>query len=266
VIREVGESDALCDGAEGYREARGRERTAPSRRLQDDVGEADGQAEAGRIMIERDAAPLQESEGPLREGEIFPPKCRRAVTRSRADQCHWCDDPFVEPKRKRFVILDVTNYERGWPWGLVSICYECWKWEALAHNRWEIENHKQSSDDHGLQAERAERKCQGCGEPISLPIPGEGRRFIGTWRWFSWGVCSMRCYQRAYRKRRRDGGGSTIDWKWNGDGPRHPRCEACKVPLPRGKRSDVKFCSNRCRQWTYRRRRLSPRSEKGPDG
>jgi hypothetical protein len=177
-----------------------------------------------------------QSTAPLRDVEIFPKKFRIPVTR--ADICHWCLDPFAEPKRKCFVIMDVTNPERGWPWGLVSICFECFK------------RGEGASKDSGLELERKNGQCQGCGEPISIPR----HQYRGTWRWFSHGVCSMRCYQRAYRKRRRLGGGSAIDWKWKGDGPRFPRCEACKAPLPKGRRRDGKFCSNRCRQWMYRRR------------
>jgi hypothetical protein len=183
---------------------------------------------------------LGETEPPsaLREGEILPKKFRRAVTR--ADQCYWCEEPFAEPKRKRFVIMDCRwdrdRQDEGWH--LRSICFECFK-------------NADVDSSSGIEFGRINHKCQGCGEPISLPIPGEGRRFCGSFRWFNWGVCSMRCYQRLYRKRRRNHG-STIAWKPD---RRRTICEACKRPLLKGQRRDTRFCSNRCRQWTYRQRR-----------
>lgn len=183
-------------------------------------------------------APPSQPDQPLREGEILPKKFRRAVTR--ADQCNWCDEPFIEPKRKRFVIIDHDHDDVWSCFGLRSICFECWKW-----------GHDNESNDHGIKLERFERKCQGCGEPMSIPCGG----YRGTWRWFNWGVCSMRCYQRTYRKRRRRGGGSSMPWKGK---RRREICEACKRPLPEGQRRDGRFCSNRCRQWMYRRRHARP--------
>jgi hypothetical protein len=168
---------------------------------------------------------------PLREGEILPKKLRRAVTQ--ADVCHWCGDPFAEPKRKRFVILD-CNPDLSGTWGPHSICFECFK-------------HGDTDSSSGLNLERVERKCNGCGEPMSIPSGDYG----GTFRWFKWGVCSMRCYQRNYRKRRRSTG-SSVDWK----GRSGLRCEACKKPF-NGKRADSRFCSSRCKQWMYRRRHQS---------
>ncbi|MPZ57978.1 MAG: hypothetical protein GEU91_16080 [Rhizobiales bacterium] len=170
--------------------------------------------------------------GALQEGDISQENYRLPVTRP--DCCHWCGDRFEPPTLKRFVILEDTNHG----WGLVSMCFECFK-------------HGDFSEDSGLNLDREQRDCAGCGEPISIPVPGPGKHFRGTARWFNWAVCSNRCYQRAYRKRRRENGGkSTLDWKWG----RPKNCEACKKPLPKGRRGDVKFCSNRCRQWTYRRR------------
>jgi endogenous inhibitor of DNA gyrase (YacG/DUF329 family) len=89
-------------------------------------------------------------------------------------------------------------------------------------------------------APRREDTCPGCGEPI----------FISPDLRWRLQFCSMRCYQRAYRKRRRENGGSAVEWK----GGIRPRCAVCKKPVT-GKRIDAKFCSNRCRQWQYRRRR-----------
>jgi hypothetical protein len=132
--------------------------------------------------------------------------------------------------------------------GPVSICYECWKHEALATNRWEIENHKRYNDDRGIHLERVARACQGCGEPISIPRD----QFRGTWRWFSHGVCSMRCYQRAYRKRRREHGrGSAIDWKVKDGHDHNSQCATCKKRL-QSQRKDARYCSNACRQFAYR--------------
>ena len=165
-------------------------------------------------------------QGPLQLDEIFPKKFRIPVTQ--ADNCHWCLDPFAEPKRKRFVIMDANA--DNWGWELHSICFECFK------------RGEGASQDSGLSLERVTRECAGCGEPISIPR----HQYRGNWRWFSHGVCSMRCYQRAYRKRRRQHG-STIDWK----GGIRARCECCKQ-LITSKRKDARFCSNKCRQRQYR--------------
>jgi hypothetical protein len=182
----------------------------------------------------------------LRVGEVLAEKFREAVTSPGV--CYWCHDPFEPPKLKRFVILDGTNHSGGW--GLVSICFECWKCRYDAVCEAERE-YGRVSDESGIRLERVARECKGCGEPVSIPAGS----FRGAGRWFSWCVCSNRCYQRAYRKRRRHLGGSSIDWK----GPRRDlACEACKKRIPREKRGDAKFCSNRCRQLTYRRRHHCP--------
>jgi hypothetical protein len=68
-------------------------------------------------------------------------------------------------------------------------------------------------------------------------------------------VCSNRCYQRNYRKRRR-GRDSVVEWK-----SRRPNyaCAVCKKRLDRygeqHKRKDTVYCSPKCRQWAYRRRK-----------
>lgn len=165
----------------------------------------------------------------LRLRDISPRKYRRPVTGSH-HHCHWCETRF-EAGAKRFVILDGVNHSGGW--GLASICFECFKCDG-------------ASEDSGLDLERTTRECQGCGEPVSIPF----RRYRGAGRWFQWGVCSNACYQRAYRKRRRQQGGSTIDWK---HGDHRQCCECCKQPIS-GKRNDARFCSGKCRQWQYRRR------------
>jgi hypothetical protein len=86
---------------------------------------------------------------------------------------------------------------------------------------------------------RKEMTCPGCGEPIFVSP---------NMRSYQLKFCSMRCYQRAYRKQRRNTG-STIQWK----GERGHQCEACEQHF-HGKRRDAKFCSDRCRQWMYRQR------------
>jgi hypothetical protein len=173
-----------------------------------------------------------ESGGPLQEGEISTPKYQVPVTD--ADVCHWCREPFKPPKRKRFVIMDEARHSGGW--GLVSICFECFKhgWDG-------------ASREAGIKLERASRECAGCGEPISIPVG----HFTGAWRWFRWQVCSNRCYQRYRRKRIRKYG-SCIDWKRS---EREHHCPACHKRFIA--RTDAKFCSNKCRQWHYRRRRAA---------
>jgi predicted nucleic acid-binding Zn ribbon protein len=88
-------------------------------------------------------------------------------------------------------------------------------------------------------APRREMMCPGCGEPI----------FVSPDLRWSLQLCSLRCYQRVYRRQRRKNGGSTIEWK----GGMRNRCASCKKPID-GKRPDAKFCSNKCKQWHYRRR------------
>jgi hypothetical protein len=102
-------------------------------------------------------------------------------------------------------------------WALASLCMDCFKCASTdeTHEKWQA---------------RYERDCDGCGEPMLTPI----------YKPFNWQVCSKRCYQRARRKRK----------QWYRD----RRCEACKRRFkPSGK--DARFCSNKCRQWQYRRRR-----------
>jgi len=94
--------------------------------------------------------------------------------------------------------------------------------------------------------ERYRGDCEACGEPM----------LVSSARDFRFGVCSNRCYQRDYRKRRR-GRNSVVDWK----GRRMNECCAvCKTPLDQwgkeNKRKDAVYCSAKCRQWAYRRRRL----------
>jgi predicted nucleic acid-binding Zn ribbon protein len=181
---------------------------------------------------------IGESDPPLQEGEISQEKCRPPVTDPSV--CHWCRGPFKPPKRKRFVIIGPAG--NWWPYKLVSICFECFK--SADHD-----------EEAGIGLDRVTRDCRGCGEPMSIP----SGTFTGCWKPFNWQVCSNRCYQREYRKRRRRNGGSAVEWKWLGTGPsRFRHCEVCDKILPGLLRSDARFCSNRCRQWHYRRRRAAP--------
>jgi predicted nucleic acid-binding Zn ribbon protein len=176
---------------------------------------------------------MGENDAPLQLGDISSEKYRTPVTDPTV--CHWCREPFRPPKRKRFVIVDECNHSGGW--GIVSICFECWKW-----------GYDNECESTGIRLDRIQRDCRGCGEPISTPNPHW--KFKGAWRRFAWQVCSDRCYQRAYRKRRRsNGGGSAIDWKSG----RWRYCKVCKKRLPSELRADARFCSNKCRQWHYRR-------------
>jgi hypothetical protein len=169
----------------------------------------------------------------LQLGEISAPKYRVPVTDP--DLCHWCREPFQPPKRKRFVILDECNHSGGW--GLVSICFECWK---IGYDG--------ECSSTGIRLERLARDCCGCGEPMSIPVGS----FTGAWRWFRWQVCSNRCYQRHRRTRIRKTG-RCFDWKRSN---REHHCVACHERFVA--RTDAKFCSSRCRQWHHRRRRGKP--------
>jgi hypothetical protein len=154
-------------------------------------------------------------------------------SRNEADRCVWCDEAF-KPGRMRYPIMNYPTSDREKQiYGLASVCMDCFKWGMEC---W--------GDNDGYDAEgtfrrhRNERTCRGCGEPI-LTITNARRG--------QWDVCSDRCYQRHYRKRRR-GRESVIEWK----GFRR-QCESCQGLLE-SRRRDARFCSNRCRQWHYRRK------------
>ena len=140
--------------------------------------------------------------------------------------CHHCREPF-KPDRMRYPILSGVNFGSGWE--VVSVCMDCFKY---------------ADADECTLADRYKCKCAGCGAPMLIPYH----------RRFKWRVCSRRCYQRLYRKHRRRYG-STIDWKARSSD--WPKCEVCNHPL-KAKRDDARFCSNACRQWTYRRRKGAP--------
>jgi len=131
---------------------------------------------------------------------------------SNADACHHCQENF-KPGQMRYPAYGDTLQ-------VVSICMDCFK---------------AASDEVTTKLDRYQRRCQGCGEPMLTP--------------FRWQVCSNRCYQRAYRERRR-GRGSVVAWKGN-----NPRaCAICHESIDRHKRQGSKYCSNACRQMAYRRR------------
>ena len=174
-----------------------------------------------------------------------------------ATSCHWCRVPFKN-SQMRYPILDYTTAGCD---TLASVCLECFKetpsdshdpaaiQEAVyaereasrisfnAHFQCDVPPPKRPQPI----APRQESTCPGCGEPI----------FVSPDLRWRLQFCSVRCYQRVYRKRRR-GTESAVDWKQG----MLRKCACCKKPL-KSKRQDVKFCSNKCRQWQYRRRRAS---------
>lgn len=83
--------------------------------------------------------------------------------------------------------------------------------------------------------------CRVCGLPTGVPEPLA--KYEGIVFWTSHTYCTQRCAQRAYRGRKRK---------------RLPRvshgCAQCGEAIPEPRRSDTKFCSNRCRQASYRQR------------
>jgi len=139
------------------------------------------------------------------------------------DACFYCSAAF-QPDQMRYPIRNFGGVRSWFEPDFVSVCMDCFK---------------QADDDVTSKQTRYERKCQGCDAPILTPTDGV----------FAYGVCSKRCYQRAYRKRRRKGGGSTVSWKGSGQ----PICQTCKhsfVPS----RKDACYCSDACRQRAYRGR------------
>jgi hypothetical protein len=132
-------------------------------------------------------------------------------------------------------------------WGLVSICEECWadEWWADKHPEFAPGDHL--SKDSYITLDRHKRACVGCGEPMMTNI---------HCRAFDRGVCSSRCYQRTYRKRRREHGGSTEPWKGSG----RRICRTCKRPLKLS-RKDARYCCNACRQQQYRTRFAASKAE-----
>ena len=140
--------------------------------------------------------------------------------------CHHCKEPFLTGQM-RYPVMTGVNFGTGWE--IASVCMDCFK---------------SASTDQCTSLKRVNTTWAGCGEPIQTVINARKGR---------WNVCSNRCYQREYRKRRR-GHQSVVDWKLES---LRPRCEACKQPIKDARR-DARFCSNKCRQWHYRRRNREP--------
>jgi len=154
---------------------------------------------------------------------------------SSGDVCYYCRERF-EPGHLRWRIMH--SVPMGW--GPALLCMDCFKQE---HDVSVL-----GSDRFGNPASRHTIQCAGCGEYISTILNPRHQH---------WNYCSNRCYQRSYRKRRR-GRDSVVDWKLENRRPTH-RCIVCKNRLDtygkEHKRKDTKFCSPKCRQWAYRRRR-----------
>jgi hypothetical protein len=170
--------------------------------------------------------------------------------------CYWCRDRFASGQMRYPIV-------HGWECQPVSLCLDCFKhpdadsydpaaMQAGAEAERELFRAELKARHPGelfepprrrnAVAPRKETTCPGCGEPIFV---------APNLRSFQLRFCSMRCYQRSYRKRRRDTG-SAIDWK----GGIRARCECCKR-LITSKRKDARFCSNKCRQRQYRQRHAS---------
>ena len=151
--------------------------------------------------------------------------------RSTPDACHWCRDRF-KSGQMRYPVL--TGVELGSGWEIASVCMGCFK---AGHDC------PSTLQDSIRRLDRVNCKCAGCGEPIQTIVCA---------RKGNWHVCSNRCYQREYRKRRR-GCSSVVDWKLESH---HPHCEACKRPIKHSRR-DARYCLNRCRQWHHRQRKCA---------
>ena len=169
----------------------------------------------------------------ITNGKYFPDELWD--TRNDPDSCRACGEGFA-PGRTRYLVLTETRHGNGW--GVASVCMDCFK--CLG-------------DDSVTKLERETCECAGCGEPIlTVKYPRKGH----------WNVCSNRCDQRVYRKRRH-GRSSVVDWKRE---YHLPRCKCCRKEFTR--RRDAQFCCSACRQWAYRRRKFgaSRRRVSSPPG
>jgi len=101
------------------------------------------------------------------------------------DACHHCRTAFTHGQT-RYPILSGINWSGGW--GLASVCMDCFKCAAV---------------EEATKLQRHQHKCEGCFEPMLTVL----NACAGQWR-----VCSPRCYQRVYRKRRH-GRDSVVAWK-----------------------------------------------------
>jgi hypothetical protein len=159
-----------------------------------------------------------------------------------ASCCAWCRTEFMADQT-RFPII-IEWFGDYFPSGfrmraiIASLCLDCFK-----------RAHDTEGSDSGVREPRITTVCAGCGEPMKT-IKNARHRY--------WSFCSDRCYQRDYRKRRR-GQDSVVQWK---GGRPHTYCSVCKKSLNKygeqHKRKDAVYCSGKCRQWAYRRRRSRP--------
>jgi hypothetical protein len=156
--------------------------------------------------------------------------------------CAWCEAHFA-PGQTRFpIIVDWFGdyFASGFRMRAIvaSLCLDCFK-----------DAYDTAGEESGARVPRINSVCAGCGEPIQT---------IQNPRCRHWLYCSNRCYQRDYRKRRR-GQNSVVDWKGRRT---HSNCLVCKKQIDQWgkqhKRKDRLFCSGKCRQWAYRRRKTRP--------
>jgi hypothetical protein len=145
-----------------------------------------------------------------------------------ANVCHFCRNAFLEGETRYPIMTDVDEAKMGGD--LASVCMICFTVADEAET--------------GPQ-KRFQRNCRGCGAPMLTLLHGS----------YAKEICSNRCYQRHYRKRRR-GRNSVVAWK--ASRPNND-CAVCKKPLDQWgkqhKRIDSVYCSPKCRQWAYRRRK-----------
>ena len=162
------------------------------------------------------------------------------------DKCCWCLKSFGGGQMRYPIIFDEFFNVKSDKFHTViaSLFMHCFK-AAYEEENW----YPLGTDRNGNAASRCNTQCSGCGEPIQT---------ISNSRYLFWRYCSTRCYQRDYRKRRR-GQNSVVDWK---GGRPNLFCAVCKTQLDhygkQHKRKDAVYCSARCRQWAYRRRRMTP--------
>jgi hypothetical protein len=217
----------------------------------------------GHMM--RDASSKEKREGvtPLRKISGKLSGSRNATPDSHADPsrdatcCHWCRVPF-QSGEMRYPILDSAfDQSKSWscPAVTVSICMPCFKdMNAEYHDPAAMQQKQRRAEEEMCQGcklpppkwrggilPRRETQCPGCGEPIFVS-PNLRPRLM---------FCSTRCYQRDYRKRRREKGGSVVDWKG-----RYIKCETCEKHY-KPTRKDSKYCCAACKQWAYRMRHKS---------
>ena len=157
---------------------------------------------------------------------------------SSGDVCYYCRERF-EPGQMRYRIMNAVN-SAPHGWGPAVLC--------MGYFKAETDVSVLGLGPGGQPASRHTMQCAGCSEYIST---------IRNPRHQQWNFCSNRCYQRTYRRRRR-GRDSVVGWKLENRRSNN-HCEACKKLIDvygeSNKRKDAKFCSNKCRQWHYRRTR-----------